>query len=1202
MRERCVHKSLLTIAAVIAAMLAFVIPALALPSGAGAAPETGAWAPAVTWTVGDELEGQSDGYIAWDRSRCYWSTCLGVARYGATYVFGGTSDLLDRWEAHGPINAIPFKFVLPPKGNDGPKPLGNALAVLPAGGYDRFIGVCEIGSPQPDIWALYTKREEPGRVFWRQHTEQYNKEHSFTWPGGRTVDDVLSFDTVNRDQLIGRVVAFGGGLTFVSAAPGSGAAAVNIVTVDPLTGDLIDQTAVPAGRPLLRSVDACATTYHGVTKLAVAFLGGSPGTPVREFKSFGYLTSAAAELVFLDEDLAVLHQTSVPLDMIPAPDPPRGGFSQGYSTRDIAVVQGGVSGASRGDALQVFTRGGWVGNPYYYKRKDYHPEDWTVVSRFGWSLDRGSWSDFAATPGGVHPWPKTGASGKPGLQMRFSAFTVFPVLGEETASRHGDFLGYRQYFIVNTAAKFDQGSADNGYLYGFAGDILKPVAREVSPVTGEEVTYPSKMALTDDPSTWQLVGVVYGPPPFSLQGYDYKDLKSPSSFSFERSHSATTSTETTMGGSVTAKEKFVLGEFSQTFGLTQVETGSATTSNKIGFSFRHDSARKADNGYFICNKPNYEVQAYTRKDWAGGDIPESRLFVTRCVNRQGDQTLTYVPFDMVDPDESPVSKGMARHARCSDFGNELWSFDPELRPGMTGNWSRLSRVLLTADVDGGPSKASVTRSKEQATTSNETVKLAGKWPFFETGFEYGVKATTKTGDADNTECFLDLAEPKARAKGTLARRLEVEAFWLQADTTAAYWIPEAFRTAGNSQRPWCIDYRVVSWLPWRDDATRADDAARTDAEEGGAARADAVTCSLAPDAQPANGGTVTIAGSADPVDVAVGESVALRARPADGYAFSRWVVRGSQAKIAKRTTRSTTVSVRDGGGATVQAVFRPLLPSRLTVRRRGGDVCDVHMSDAPLPSVLRAPADPAALDVAVRLGDDSYTCPSFQEVQSGLYVASFVPYGWGKRARLTVRIDQDTKTWSLAVARGADTADLLLGCVNGNAAVGLEVGGTLVTGKGFPIAARSRIARARSVGTRPAGLDLSGATLATSCPGGSRSSTASMKGVKVSRRLLNRKGFTMDVNGVTLYVGPFVRHGSLFTYSGRTPAGVRVRCRYQTNGRLDLTLSGVALNPLLDQLVGQNVTMRITRGGRSAQANLITTVKKLSVSAAPTTK
>ncbi|MBM3147676.1 MAG: hypothetical protein FJ000_07255, partial [Actinobacteria bacterium] len=229
----------------------------------------------------------------------------------------------------------------------------------------------------------------------------------------------------------------------------------------------------------------------------------------------------------------------------------------------------------------------------------------------------------------------------------------------------GDFLGYRQCFIVNTAAKFDQGSADNGYLYDFAGDILKPPAREVSPVTGEEVTYPAKMALTDDLSTWQLVGVAYGPPPFSLHGYDHKELKSPSSFSFERSHSATTSTGTTMGGSVTAKEKLVPGELSQTLGLSQVQTGSATTSNKIGFSFRHDSARKADNGYSVCNQPNYEVPAYSRKDRAGGDIPESRLFVTRCVNRQGDQTLTYVPFDMIDPDESPVSKGMARHARCT---------------------------------------------------------------------------------------------------------------------------------------------------------------------------------------------------------------------------------------------------------------------------------------------------------------------------------------------------------------------------------------------------------------------------------------------------------------------------------------------------------------------------------------------------------
>lgn len=153
----------------------------------------------------------------------------------------------------------------------------------------------------------------------------------------------------------------------------------------------------------------------------------------------------------------------------------------------------------------------------------------------------------------------------------------------------------------------------------------------------------------------------------------------------------------------------------------------------------------------------------------------------------------------------------------------------------------------------------------------------------------------------------------------------------------------------------------------------------------------------------------------------------------------------------------------------------------------------------------------------------------------------------------------------------------------------------LVTRAPVPIGVRSTIVpAARSAGRYP--LDLSRARATTSCSHSSSASRLAVTGIKASPRLLSPRGFTVTLNDHVIDVGPFVRHGNLWTYSGRTDGGVRVRCRYRADGRLDLILSGAVLKGQLDQLVGQNLTMKVTRGKLSAQGNLIAQVKDLSVS------
>jgi len=58
---------------------------------------------------------------------------------------------------------------------------------------------------------------------------------------------------------------------------------------------------------------------------------------------------------------------------------------------------------------------------------------------------------------------------------------------------------------------------------------------------------------------------------------------------------------------------------------------------------------------------------------------------------------------------------------------------------------------------------------------------------------------------------LGLPQPPEGQEAGSVQTVTVTAYWLRTNDAEAYWIPDAFRTGGNYQTPWCIDYQVTSY-------------------------------------------------------------------------------------------------------------------------------------------------------------------------------------------------------------------------------------------------------------------------------------------------------------------------------------------------------------------------------------------------------
>jgi hypothetical protein len=1141
-----------------------------------------------------------------------FATCVGVARFGQTYLFSRQSD--------GSIAALPYKFPLPPSSKTPPVRGGDPITVLNKADFDKLVGVCEVGGPDPDIFILYTKPGDTAHLYWRKYTEGFTTAHSAAFP---YLAD-LAYDADNHGRLVGSVVAVDDAVVIASR----GATSQTSGNVDLYSTDLQGTVTVKhiAAGAQVRSIAACALSHSDRSVLALGWLAGTPTdlpSDYRSFAAFGDYQAMIGAVALLDEQLNVTSRKDLPLSQAPPV------MSHGFGHRDIAIVQGGVKQAAKGDAVQVLVRSGGYDKIHHtdppYSDCTFTQFQWEVLNCWGLTIDpdddtaiasmthdaanyfRDGWyKDVKFTGYTQREWWGASACSE-------TSFFAFPVLDGSPTQGNSSYDTYRQYIFWSSAVTIQNqpGNGNWGSL-GTVGSLfsdgLVPVQTDTTDEDGDPlaqpITYPARMPLPPDPSQWDLIGVVYGVPPFCLQGKEWGDWMetSPvSTYGFETEDKKGTANKTKQAGSAdVGLEKHLKGLHigaSATYDFEVEQVRESSVSTTLTYDFNKTEQSQDEYGWFICSKPDFEVQRYSRRDWSGQAIANSNVFVSNVAADSGDYT--YVPFSMTDPSKpdpdfgTTMSAGMKAHPASSDYADPAWGTDP--LGASSADYDKVcDPVALTVDTsNSGGVKLQLSKDETSTSSTSNTVSPTLEFAFLKGGYTFASTFENTMSDAQNMTFQLRLPQPSDpdHPQPTDVKRLEVEAYLLKAETAKAYWIPTAFKTNGNLQTPWCVDYRVASYALY-----------------GPTAGSD--PCRVAVSARPAGAGTVSIAGDTKApaawLAVTGADEVSVRARAADGYRFDHWRRFGTQIRVGNRKAARTRLFVTGGGGATAQAIFRRQLPASLSVRRRDADSCDIVIKGADLPAaVTSAWSSIEQRDLRLVVGDDTYVIPGRSWRRKGSRkTATFRPSTWrdrGDRCQLT--IDRAKGTWSLR-ARGADAADdfmRLLGV--GRCTVALALDGETLGAGPIPVAAHLRMVvrtlkRPPSVKTSgpifPVSLKKARLTVKAPGPGSAGKTRFVIEKVKLSKRLFDRRGFTVSVNGFDIRLRGFRKSRGAWESRGRTKAGVAYRCRYSANGMLALTLGGKPLRGLLRDLIGQNVSFKVTAGKLTSQGTMMSVVKSIS--------
>jgi hypothetical protein len=1169
------------LSALLAAALLFVTLALlAAPALAGeagpASPQVGARGGERNWDA-RATYWDLRGRIPWTDESYDFTYNVGMAHYGKPYIY--------RMQGDG-IYAVPYRLPLPPENGKPPQRNGTILKVLGREDFSHVLGVADVGSPSPDAWVFYVKSSGGNTIFWRQASEQYRVEHQFAWPYERWQDH-FRFEADNQGRFLGEVGTHAGRFYIAWLNPflGKTYSVYAVINLDlarssgPDVSNAKQQVlAVADGSDQIRSFDVASIWHEGKEWLAVASVCGTPDPSFTRFKAYGKWKTTTMQLGFFrwngiswEEDIPHRRNFSIAVE----DNWYRAQVDDGvlYGTRGVRLVQGGVPAtwSAGGDLLQVFTQNAGAVDGRFCAQ---------FVARYEYSLDR-----HTLTQGADIMYDT--AKREPDVDsVDMMAWTA---ADPNAKFKNGDYVGNDQYmYVVSTQAR---ASGDNygGWVSCFKSDTLIPIPEEQ--FEGRTIRYPVELEQLIDPREWVLEGVVYGPPPFSLQGWNYSDFRGGalkgSETAFKKSNSQQTKLTKKIGGSVTSSvgmEAFGFGfSSSVSFGLDYENSEMKATTSEVGFKFRHEDSDNADYGYFICSRPHYEAQLYSRRDMFGHDIPGSRVYAARCIDKTGDLSLVSYPFNMVNPDADAVSKGMRKHARSADFSNPLWSRDP--LDGAEKKWEKISRVSLAGDVRGGWQTDSITKSAETGSTIEGHASLGGKIKApggsVKAEIHGGIASESSTSHADNTEVSLGLDQPKEGATGTLAKRLEIDALWLQANQSDVYWVPEAFRSGQNDQRPWCIDYRVTSWTPY----------SRTGAVAGAVD-----DCDVAVQVDPADGGDAGITGSTVELPfsaaVPVGGSAAITADEADGYRFVRWETSGDQVSIADADAAQTSVSVSDGGGAGVTAVFKRVLPAGLEVVRRSGQRCDIRMTDADLPALFTVGIDPASLDLGLTFSDAEFSLPADAWTQDGNESVN-VSRPWGADSMMDVRIDATGGTWDLRVTGMRNASDFLFQVAGGNVPLSLTHRSETLGEETVPVTAKARMAHAtlhvgRQTKTR---IDLRGARVVVETPRKASQTRFTISRIGYDPRLFNQRRMLIDLNGEQFYVGPFRLRSGQYVWRGRALQQYVVECRI--GDRMSLELSGRFLKPHLNEFLGRNITLRVVNRTRAGEGSMIPAVRTL---------
>jgi hypothetical protein len=428
-------------------------------------------------------------------------------------------------------------------------------------------------------------------------------------------------------------------------------------------------------------------------------------------------------------------------------------------------------------------------------------------------------------------------------------------------------------------------------------------------------------------------------------------------------------------------------------------------------------------------------------------------------------------------------------------------------------------------------------------------------------------------------------------------QMTVEGVYMEADDDQAYWIPDAYRSHadGQSQKPWCVDWHVLSYTPGN--ATVSEETP--------------LSCGVKVRPRPVRGGSARVLTGAEKAahyGQTGADGVQIAASPALGYRFAGWRLHGKGVgRLVGASERLARVLPRlAGGGVTVTARFVRVRPQSVEIERVDADSAHVRVVAAPL---ARAWAGPTAADrVAVKVGDDLYAVPASAwrplarfDGKVVRFGASFVPRGWKQRDdRLTVVVDTRANTFTVR-ALGADGVDdLYRDAAAGRLTMSLLAGGRAISHQDYPVACTMRFKHRRVVRSATAApatgrvqpVRLGGAELLVSVdPDDYRRSRVALSDVRIAPELLDRAGFTLGVNGIAAQMGAARRSGSTFVARGRTTDGVVMTCRWTRDGTTRISLARGYLESDLQTVVGRNVVVEVGDGVDAAAGTMVASLR-----------
>ncbi len=330
---------------------------------------------------------------------------------------------------------------------------------------------------------------------------------------------------------------------------------------------------------------------------------------------------------------------------------------------------------------------------------------------------------------------------------------------------------------------------------------------------------------------WSLVGIVLGPPPFSMNGADdasYPIVLASVEYGTDEEHQVSTTHSSSSTLSVGSETKISggLGEANLDLSYAHGWTSSHGTTNTVGtttnFTFGPEDETapyQGYNGWVIFNAPVLVTQRYKYYAYDNSTYLDLDMYATKT----GGVVQQTAYFDLSNPGDGfypGLFDGMPLYPHSTDLAHWL-----NIRDWNSGgsDWSVIFGDLSNPLV-GNLSQG--TETKREYTQSTSTMNSEGNSNSFSVeagvsfdilgGFSEGITVGYDTEFKTETEiettitdivaCYMRLPSEHVCTAGH-TERLKVQPYWLQATTEKAPWIPTDY--SGNL--PWCITWNVLGY-------------------------------------------------------------------------------------------------------------------------------------------------------------------------------------------------------------------------------------------------------------------------------------------------------------------------------------------------------------------------------------------------------